>query len=212
MNFFKHHPLGSLFSGILIVLVLVLSISGGIVTSSCNNSADTTTIMNLKCPDCPPATSDFVKITKLYNLELTKTDYEILKSAAGPGNSSDLVFQFLYDKTKTYRITMIAYAARPGHRFQADPPNPAHPLTSKELTAVSEATLALPDKFALGDQQVPIGSITNLLNSVGNPADFILTFTPELNGINIRYKICVKGFACPAPAAYTNPSPPANAN
>ena len=155
-----------------------------------------------------PAESTFAKIDKLYELELTKADYVVLKTAAGPSAQAGIVFQFSYDKTKTMRLSMIGYASRPGHQFQ----DVANPPVSKDLKAVAESALVLPDRIVLGDQQVPIGAIDALITSVGNPADYILTFKPELNGINIRYKICVKGFACPAPAAFTQPSPPANAN
>jgi hypothetical protein len=148
-------------------------------------------------PPCPP-----VSITKLYNLELSSTDYTALKTAFPAGNN--MVVQFSYDKTKTTPLSLIAYASKPGHQVQ--------PPFSKYLTAVSEATVALPDQFVLGDQQVPFAGIDLVIAAAGNPASYTLTFTPEMNGINVRFKVCVKGFACPAPAQYTQPSPPANAN
>ena len=164
-------------------------------TTTTNNATNTTSTTDDAA--CPP-----VCITKLYNLELSSGDYTALKTAFPAGNN--MVVQFTYDKTKAMALSLIAYASKPGHQFT--------PAYSKDLTAVSDAGVALPNKFVLGDQQISFANIDVVIAGAGNPANYTLTFTPEINGINVRYKVCVKGFACPAPAAYTQPSPPANAN
>lgn len=165
------------------------------------------------------------EITQVVKLEMLKADYDVLKAAAGMAGG--FTFQFAYDKAKTPRLTLAAYAEKPGRDFQ--------PPTLKYLTPVDPVSpLALPDQFTLGDQYLRFNGpngLDQLLAQVPTGVNFYsITFTPNLlttpipsgtpaSVVHIRYIVCVKYKnpatgamieVCGAGAVETHPSPPAN--
>lgn len=202
-------------SALSVMKVLTLVVITGIFFFACKNNDTTTTPSTTTTTTTPEQNQPPCTAGKLYMLQLSSADYLALKTAAGPAHTANLVVQFIYNNANPNPLSLIAYAARPGHKFQANPPNPAHPLVWKELIAVSEAPGPFPAKYVLGDQQISIGLVDALLAGAGNPANYTLTFTPEVNGANnnIRFKICVINPTwCPNAGTYTQPSPPANAD
>lgn len=169
---------------------------------------------------CPP-----VNISELYKLELLKADVDFLKASSTP--SGGLVFQFVYEKNQTNKMTMVAYATKPGRDFK--------PPTMKYLQTIQATAINFPDTVSLGDQFAKFqggNGINQLISGSGHTADYYsLTFTPMVfqtaynpsPGVtayvkNIKYNICVKfknaagQFVenCGAAATDTHPSPPAN--
>jgi hypothetical protein len=193
------------------------------VTSCDPNKKDSTktTVVDPPRPDCEP-----VRITELYKLELFKADYDNLK-AAFPANDA-ITLQFSYIPAATKRLTLVAYATKPGRDFQ--------PPSLKHLSPIEVSPVVLPDTVSFGDQYVKFGGgtgLTQLINGSGHAADYYsLTFTPDIVQTshiplgggpaifvkNIKYKICVRvqdspGHfieICGGAAVDTQPSPPAN--
>lgn len=166
----------------------------------------TTTIDTQSAPPCQLA---------LYNLTLRVGDYWELRNAAGPAAVNKIVFQFVYTKNSSQPITLIAYSSRPPGKtyFSTNPPAFQHKF--KYLSTDGPSGLAIRDSIILGDQQISVTTINDLLTAAGPTvnANSLLTFTPDydLNGRNIRYFICVRNpVHCPAPGEPTQPSPPAN--
>ena len=221
----RHTKQGSLitvFGGIALLIFSVINIT------SCNPKDDqkitNTTTPTEKTedqpPECPP-----VEIKEFYKLELKRAAVEQLTAAATNGGA--FVFQFAYTKTATKRLSLIAYAAKPGRDFQ--------PPTARRLEPLDVIALSLPDTISLGDQYVKIVApkgLKQLIDGSGHAADYYsLTFTPQLSpknveispGVvvvvtNIRYKVCVKietspgvfTETCGASEVELQPSPPAN--
>jgi hypothetical protein len=201
MKPFKSQPFDFIFTAILILLV------SSIIFTACNNDGDN--------HNSNPATvtTDSTQCwfgAWLDTLELSSADYAELKNTFPSGGSerSKLVFQFYFDKTVAGNPSLIAYASKPGNQFtQGTVTNPV----SKVLKIGGPHALQLPNTFVLGDQQIRFDSIDGILS--GAATDTII-FIPTIKPgeINVRYKICLKGAACPSPAPITQPSPPANAN
>jgi hypothetical protein len=195
----------------------------------------TLVIAGCNCPECPPtATNPAVSpdppplpvvINELWKLELTKANYDLIRTAAGASGS--ITFQFAYNQTADPRLTLAAFATRPGRIFQ--------PIVVKYLTkdATAANSFPLPPNFSLGDQYVRFNGPTGLdqlLSGVpaGNTVESI-TFTPNLlvtntppgppaSVTNVNYHICVKYRTgggqiqewCGAAPVDSQPSPPAN--
>ena len=206
---------------------IVILIFAAINITSCNPKGDekttNTTTPNGKPdnqPPCPP-----VEIREFYKLELKRADVEQLTAAATNGGT--LVFQFAYTNSATKRLSLIAYAGKPGRDFQ--------PPIARRLELLDVTALELPDTISLGDQYVKIvaaNGLKQLIDGSGHAADYYsLTFTPQLSpqnveikpGVsvvvtNIRYKVCVKvetspgvfTETCGASEVELQPSPPAN--
>ncbi len=215
MKPFKHHLSGSTLSTILIVLLLVIYISGGIVSSSCNsgrtNSCDTAAIVSLKCPSGTGTQSLYNKY--LDTLKMDRTDYEILRNTfpSGGAERSKLVLQFYFNSTMGETPSLIAYASKPGNKFTT---GAVTTPVWKILTKGGASTFLLPDEFVLGDQQIKFDAIDGI---IGASTSYTLLFIPTIESgeKNVRYYVCIDkgaGPVCAAPPPPTQPSPPANAN
>lgn len=208
----NHHPCSGIQRFILpFILLLILA-----ACDPDKKTRDTTTTDEPKYqPACPP-----VNISEFWKLRLPITKYNTL--AAQATNGGALVFQFVYDKNATPRLTLVAYAAKPGRDFQ--------PLTLEYLEPLSVSAIpSLGAKFSLGDQKVLFTGPKGLNQLIaGIPAGAVvesLTFTPDkldtpygaTTVTNIRYKICVRYQIgsdyfeyCGANEVELQPSPPAN--
>jgi len=207
-----HHPGSSIKKFISPFLLLLLFFTA---CDPDGTKRDTTTTNAPKyLPACPP-----VNISQLWKLELPIGKYNTLKTQATNGGA--LVFQFAYDKTVNPRLTLVAYAAKPGRDFI--------PITLEYLAPLEVSGFALPDKFSLGDQKVlftgPKG-LNQLIAGIPDGATVeSFTFTPDKidtpygggTVTNIRYKVCVRYKIgsdyfeyCGASEVELQPSPPAN--
>lgn len=154
----------------------------------------------------------------LYELTMAKAEYKRLRDAH-PNPNDKMVFQFYFADTVSNGPTLIAYSATkfgPGNNFgtQANP-NAARVLTILKMTGTASLNLdadPVNRKFVLGDQEIRFKKIEDDLGIGVGPgsADFVLRFIPDITGMNIFYKICLVGAACPQPTPPTQPSPPAN--
>jgi hypothetical protein len=159
-------------------------------------------------------------------LELKRAEVEQLIARATIGGS--LVFQFTYTGSAEKRLSLIAYAAKPGRNFL--------PPFARRMDTLGVVGLTLPDTISLGDQYIkyvaPTNSLRDLIVNSGHETDYYsLTFTPQRSDVNveikpgtiitvtnIKYRVCVKvetspGVfveSCETSPVETQPSPPAN--
>ncbi len=218
MKLFLSKPASQIFAWFLLLLITSISLS------TCKEKEKKTEpvpspVVGEDHP-CPP-----VNISELYKLELLKADYDALRANNPPPNG--LTFQFVYERNATNKITLVAYATKPGRDFQ--------PPVLKHLQTIQAVAINLPDTVSLGDQFAKFlgpDGLNQLIAGSGHAADFYsLTFTPVVYqtaynpspGVtayvqNIKFNICVKfrnaagEFVenCGAAPADTHPSPPAN--
>lgn len=214
MNLLKHH-FRSILTTFLMISLLVIYISTGMVSSSCNGTtqhavADTAAIMAVKCAECPGPETQNLFGAYLDTLMLAEADYDVLRNTFPSSGSqrSKIVLQFHFDKAAASKPSLIGYASLPGNKFtQGAVTSPV----SRVLQKGGGQALLLPDLFVLGDQQIKFDQIDAILTTA---PDEVILFIPKISPgeINVRYKVCLRGAACPDPAPETQPSPPANAN
>ena len=201
----NHQPLSVIYK-LLIPLCMLLAIQ------ACNPAPDPSP--GPTPTDAPPSpeggsTSNLFG-TYLDTLMLNEADYNVLRNTfpSAGAQRSKIVFQFHFDNTAASKPSLIGYASLPGNRFtQGAITTPV----SRVLQKGGGHALQLPNLFVLGDQQIRFDDIDAILTAA--PDDVIL-FVPKIQPgeINVRYKVCLRGAACPDPAPTTQPSPPANAN
>ena len=189
------------------VLFMLLSFT---IFMSCNNKPEPVPVLPISSD--PPVVTPTQSLlgTYLDTLWLSSTDYNVLRSTFPntAANKAKLVFQFYFNKASASNPSLIAYASRKKNDFRDGSVTTA---VYKVLSIGGPNAFLLPDNFVLGDQQIRIDQIDGVLT--GAVSDTIL-FIPAIfpGEINVRYKICLKGAACPSPPPATQPSPPANAN
>ncbi len=163
----------------------------------------------VNCDSCLKAAGKASFISdKLYKLKLTYQQYLDLKNSAGGGNANMIVFQFVYNKSSSMPVTLVAYAARPNHTFT--------PTVIRYLDAFEEVSFTLPPIAIFGDQQVRFATIQAFLAGVViDPVNTAFVFTPTMDadGVHVRYDIClINPIKCTDAGVPTQPSPPADAN
>ncbi len=151
--------------------------------------------------------------TNFYELSLSKTQYEALKTYHG-GASKKMVVQFYFHSVAINSPSLIAYASKTKNDFEK-----TGMTLSRILTITPNIGIAVPDEFVLGDQQVNFKKIDDdLITASGISAaqDYELIFKPVMKGKNVCYEICLKYGAvlyCGGDSGVpTNPSPPKDAD
>ncbi|HEY5969469.1 MAG TPA: hypothetical protein VIU35_15925 [Chitinophagaceae bacterium] len=183
--------------GFPILRVLFIVTLVGIIFNSCTpESSEKTTAAIAPC----------LFPVKTYQLELDSNQYRQLKDAHPGSSASKLILQFYFTNANPSSFTLLAFSSKAQDQVEVS----AGTTFTKVLKITTDNPVNIPDEVVFGDQQVLFSNIDR--DIIGGRTDFILIFRPIVVGNRIKYKICLKGTACPAAEVITQPSPPANAN